>query len=473
MAWRWVAVVFFLMTGCATLPKADRDLFGAIEADNAAEVGRLLASGAKVNVPHDGYFDGLPPLGWASAHGSTKVIESLIARGANVNGANKHGSTPLHVAAYNQQPGAVALLVGHGADVNARNEVGWTPLHKAMEQLAWAPATKTPSEADVAKVVSIVGALLASGARVDVPGAVDRPIHLAALTGQKTLVQMMIDKGADIDAKGSDGMTPLYQAARQDATDVAALLIARGADVNARTKSRKTPLMISAEQGNAQVAKVLLGHRAEVDARDKNGRSALVWACWALMVRYTVEASTPGVHYMRAEALRGLSAKDAAAELTKTRESLGRLKGQFGEVARLLVEGGADPNIATPAFTPLGAAAMVGDQLLAEALLAHGANIDDTSTGESALHAAIAERHGELAALIIDKGANVNARNMSLFTPLHFLAVNLRDRKLAELLIRHGADVNAKDQAGHTALEAATRARNDEVADVLRRHGAR
>jgi ankyrin repeat protein len=468
-------LLLLLVVGCAaTLPKADRELFAAIKADDAAEIDRLLVSGAQVNVPHDAYFGGLPPLGWASVHGSTKAAESLLARGANVNGPDKHGSTPLLVAAYNQQPAVVALLLRHGANVDAPNDVGWTPLYKAMERLADAPATKPPPAADVAKVVSIVEALLASGARVEVPGArFATPIHLAALSGQKTLVQMLIDEGARVDATGNDGVTPLYQAARKDATEVAALLIAHGADVNVRTTGGKTPLMISAVEGNAQVAKLLLEHRAEVNARDKDGSSALVEACRSLLMRYTLEASTPGALDMRARSLRELSAAQATAELTKSRADLRQVKGQFGEVARLLVDGGADPNIAVPTLTPLGAAAVVGDQALAGALIAHGAKIDDTSTGESALHAAIAERHVELAALLVAKGANVNARNLSQLTPLHFLAANLHDRNLAELLIRHGADVNAKDQAGHTPLEGAMRAHNDEVTEVLRGHGAR
>jgi cytohesin len=126
-----------------------------------------------------------------------------------------------------------------------------------------------------------------------------------------------------------------------------------------------------------------------------------------------------------------------------------------------------------PGFTPLGAASTVGDRALAEALLAHGAKISDASTGETPLHAAIAERHGDVAELLIDKGADVNARNMSQLTPLHFLGVYMHAPKLAELLIQKGADVNAREQAGHTPLEVAIRAGNAEVAEVLRRHGAK
>src|ERR1017187_4073681 len=61
MAWKWVAVVFFLGTGCATLPKADQDLIAAVEADNTKEVDRSLTAGARLDVQSTQYCDGLPP----------------------------------------------------------------------------------------------------------------------------------------------------------------------------------------------------------------------------------------------------------------------------------------------------------------------------------------------------------------------------------------------------------------------------
>ncbi|HEY7376441.1 MAG TPA: ankyrin repeat domain-containing protein [Polyangia bacterium] len=453
--------------GCAgTLPRADRDLFTAIKRGDAGEVERLLASGANANVKPVRDYDGLPPLGWASGWGSTKIVELLLARGANVNGANEHATTPLHVAAYREDPAVAAVLVHKGAAVSARNELGFTPLHKAMERLALAPATRAAPADEVAKVSSLVELLLASGAQIDAQTASGAmPIHLAALSGQKSLVQVLLDKGAAVDARSTEGMTPLYQAARKDAAEVAQLLIARGADVNARTRSGFTPLTMAAEQGSDEVARLLVAGRADVNARDAKRFTPLLAACRSLLIRYTLEASTPGAADIRS--------KFPAGEVAKTRAALGEVRGNFGAVALLLVNSGADPNVPTPAFTPLGAAATVGDLALADALIAHGAAMNDTSTGESALHAAIAEGHPDVVKLLIARGANVNARNMSQLTPLHFVARYTRDRSLAELLIQHGADVNAKERDGHTPIEVAVGARNDEIAAVLRQHGAR
>ena len=87
----------------------------------------------------------------------------------------------------------------------------------------------------------------------------------------------------------------------------------------------------------------------------------------------------------------------------------------------------------------------MGDGALVQQLLDHGADINYARGGETALHAAIAERHGSAAEFLIINGADVNAENMSRRTPLHFLAANIDDGKLAALMIRHGANVNARD----------------------------
>jgi len=91
------------------------------------------------------------------------------------------------------------------------------------------------------------------------------------------------------------------------------------------------------------------------------------------------------------------------------------------------------------------------------------------AAGETPLHAAIAERHAEVAELLISKGANVNARNDSGRTPLHFLATYINDRRLAELMLEHGSDIDARDKNGATALDFASRAGNDQVTEVLGR----
>ena len=222
------------------MPKTDRDLFAAIKEDNGSDVERPVAKGANVNVKYDQFSDGLPPLAGPPRGASTNAAEFQISRGANVNA----GNLTQHAASRGRlQPetSVGGLLVRKGGDVNARTDIGWTPLHKAMEKLAMAPANETPPGDQVAKVVRAVELLLASGAAVNAQGSIfGAPIHMAALTGQKALVQMLIDKGADVSSRSDDGQTPLYQAAKKGSTDVAELLLARRADVNARTKSGYT-----------------------------------------------------------------------------------------------------------------------------------------------------------------------------------------------------------------------------------------
>jgi ankyrin repeat protein len=374
----------------------------------------------------------------------------------------------LFAAAAKNNTAEIEQLLAAGTNVNARDQAGWTPLHKAMERLASAPTARTPADAEIVAAAKTVELLLSRGADVNARARNGiAPIHYAAATGQKTLVQLLIARGADVRVTGSDGVTPLFLAAGRGSGDVADVLIARGADVNARTRSGYTPLSNAADHGSLDVARLLVDHGGDVNAHDGEGATALSNACVKLLLRYTLEAPTPGAAYQRRTM--------PAAAVARARQGFAFEKGEFSAVAILLLEHGADPNAGTGEFRVLQTAASVGDQALAEVAIARGAAVNPSGQPEteSPLHAAIAERHANVAKLLLDKGADVNARNTSGFTPLHFLAANLHDRNLAEQLIQRGADVNARDQTGHTPLQAAIAVRNDEVAQTLRQHGAR
>ena len=85
------------------------------------------------------------------------------------------------------------------------------------------------------------------------------------------------------------------------------------------------------------------------------------------------------------------------------------------------------------------------------------------------MHNAARYGHKEIAELLIDKGADVNAKTESGRNPLHSAAME-GHKEIAELLITKGADVNAKDEDGRTPLDLANKT---ETADLLRKHGGK
>jgi ankyrin repeat protein len=96
--------------------------------------------------------------------------------------------------------------------------------------------------------------------------------------------------------------------------------------------------------------------------------------------------------------------------------------------------------------------------------------------GWTALHLAAFFGRREMAALLIDRGAPIDARSRQTRfarenTPLHAAAAN-RQTAVAELLIERGADVNARDGSGFTPLGLAANSRNDLLISALLEHGA-
>ncbi|MCL4504914.1 MAG: ankyrin repeat domain-containing protein [Chloroflexi bacterium] len=126
---------------------------------------------------------------------------------------------------------------------------------------------------------------------------------------------------------------------------------------------------------------------------------------------------------------------------------------------------------AADGFQPLGLAAFFGHLETVQALLNHGAAVNVASQNPlkvMPLHSAIANRHQAISRVLVEHGADVNARQQADFTPLMEAAQN-GDLETAQLLLRHGADPQPTTTKGQTALSLAEQAGHAEMVELLRR----
>jgi len=89
------------------------------------------------------------------------------------------------------------------------------------------------------------------------------PLHLGSAAGHGDVVELLIAKGADVNARRNDNRTPLHTACRAGHKDVVELLIAKGADINARDNKDQTPLSLAKEGGHAEIVELLKKHKAK------------------------------------------------------------------------------------------------------------------------------------------------------------------------------------------------------------------
>ena len=103
----------------------------------------------------------------------------------------------------------------------------------------------------------------------------ETPLHLAAQLGHGTLITLLLEHGADLEAASQAGYTPLHLAAEQGQVEAIKLLVDGGANVGAVTGRDATPLHWAAYHGHAKAFLVLLCRGAQLHARDADGETPM------------------------------------------------------------------------------------------------------------------------------------------------------------------------------------------------------
>jgi ankyrin repeat protein len=195
--------------------------------------------------------------------GNHALVESLLLAGAKVNKAAKSGQFPLWNAIWNGDTAMVRLLLKHGADADQRFT---------------AKAGKIPG-LDIACQeghFAIVKMLVEGGADIEAKSiAAQTPLRTAARNGRTNIVQYLLDKGAEVDTQGDDRATPLEAAASKGHLDIVKLLVEKGGDVNHQDKDGDGPLGEAAKHGFEEVVKYLLSKGADVSLKNKEGHNAI------------------------------------------------------------------------------------------------------------------------------------------------------------------------------------------------------
>jgi ankyrin repeat protein len=103
------------------------------------------------------------------------------------------------------------------------------------------------------------------------------PLHLAAFFGKKDAVRLLLNLGADVNARSTNPMenTPLHAAAAGRDTESAKILLEHGANANALQHGGWTALHAAAQNGDVEMARALIAKGADLQARAENNQNAL------------------------------------------------------------------------------------------------------------------------------------------------------------------------------------------------------
>jgi ankyrin repeat protein len=369
-------------------------------------VERLLQARAN---PNAALVSGETVLMTCARTGEATGVRALLTRGANVNATEPgHHQTALMWAAAQSQPKAVEALLEGGADVRARS--------RSYTQTVTSEVTQRAGREEL---------------NYTVPRGGSTPLLFAARSGDAESARLLIEAGADVNDELPDGASALVVAAHSGHTSAATLLLEKGADPNAAAVGY-TALHAAVLRGDLNLVKVLLAHKANPNAQITKGMPVRRTS-QDFELPKTLMGATPyllAAKFLEADIMRALAASGADT----------RLPMNDGATPLLAAAG---MGIVAPAqderrgTNRRGLAIIDGGTVEPEsqvveavsAALTLGSDINGTNpAGETAVHIASAQGYDSVVKLIVERGADLNARNAKGLTPLGALVARAGGR---------------------------------------------
>ena len=271
----------------------------------------------------------------------------------------------------------------------------------------------------------------------------------AVKRGDVAAVRALVQRKADVNQPGGDGMTPLHWATFDGNNEIASVLIKAGAKLNARSSRGLTPLLLAADNSDGSLIRLLLEAGADPNQTNSLGTTALMRAAAAGDVQSVTALIDHGARVNTRESTRDHTALMFAAALDRV------------DVIRTLVARGADPNLVSRSVAntsdlldqdgnPIPAESRTGEtqrQTKGDGL-AYGMG------GRTALQYAAREGLIRGATALVESGANINAVNPLDGSTALVVAIANGHYDLARALLERGANPNLAMKDGLAALYA-------------------
>lgn len=425
------------------------------------EFGQILD--VKLNETDD---RGLLPLDIALSTNQEELAQTLVEHKVNVDQVDHQGASLLHVAIARDDAFSAMFLLKNGARVNVTRPSDLnTPLHLSAEHN---------------DLVDVAEKLVGLGADVNPTNTDDcTPLHVAVLNANVPVFDLLLTKGASLEAKSSEGLPPLWFALQSNTDDLgpssfAAKLVSKGAcSSTVCDNDSNTLLHLCIMEEMEAAASFLVTSGASVDQTNRRGETPLHLASTKGLDGLTTALLDHGAD-PNAQTIFQSSQQDSSAAVRQTPLHLAIKYKQTNVINALLSADNPKKynfNLKNSSGqTPLGLALSQELPDIATQLLKAGASVNVTDVnGLTLLHSAIMDGNTEAALFLLNNGADVNLRTSSNETCLE-LALKSQMASAVESLCRLGADLSASsgsDPPLWIALDT-----QQELASILVRHGA-